>query len=149
MRPPRKEERRRIARSLDLSELAAQCLLNRGVSEVEEAKAFLNGSLSSLLRPESLPDMPAAVERIRRAVEGSERICVWGDYDVDGVSGTAILVRFLRLLGADVVPHIPERSGSGYGFHWPTMQRLAGEGVTLFVSVDHGSAAVEPMVSFR
>jgi single-stranded-DNA-specific exonuclease len=74
---------------------------------------------------------------------------VWGDFDVDGLSGTAILVRMLRMLGGKVVPHIPERTGSGYGFHWPTMERLIESGVSLFVSVDHGSAAVEPITNAK
>jgi single-stranded-DNA-specific exonuclease len=86
---------------------------------------------------------------VRRAIRDSETICVWGDYDVDGVGGTAVLVRFLRLLGARVVPFIPERTGSGYGFHWPTMEALAAKGVRLFISVDHGSAAVDAITRAR
>ena len=93
--------------------------------------------------------MPAAVARIRTAVAAKERICVWGDYDVDGVCGAAVMVRFLRLLGADVIPYLPDRTGSGYGFHWPTMERFIAQGVTLFISVDHGSAAVDQVTKAR
>jgi single-stranded-DNA-specific exonuclease len=134
-----------LARDVGIDRVTAQCLLNRGLHERTEARAFLRDGLGSLLRPEDLPDMPQGVDRIRRALRDRETICVWGDYDVDGISGTALLVRFLRLAGAErVIPHIPERTGSGYGFHWPTMERLIRErGVSLFVSVDHGSTAVD------
>jgi single-stranded-DNA-specific exonuclease len=119
------------------------------VRDESAAREYLRGGLGSLLRPEDLPDIAPAVARIRRAIRDDELICVWGDYDVDGVCGTAVMVRFLRLLGARVVPFIPERSGSGYGFHWPTMETLAATGVRLFISVDHGSAAVEPIARAR
>jgi len=143
---PRRGE---FARSLSIDELTAQCLLNRGVADEAAAGEFLRAGLGSLLRPEDLPDVAAAVARIRRAVRDGETICVWGDYDVDGVCGAAVMIRFLRLVGARVVPFIPERSGSGYGFHWPTMQTLAATGVRLFISVDHGSAAVEAITNAR
>ncbi len=137
------------ARALSVDELTAQCLLNRGVDTAESAREFLRAGLGSLLRPDDLPDIVPAVARIRRAIRDNETICVWGDYDVDGICGTAVMVRFLRLLGARVVPFIPERTGSGYGFHWPTMERLAGTGVSLFISVDHGSAAVDAITKAR
>ncbi len=148
MRPadPRRVE---LARALSVGELTAQCLINRGVADEAAAREFLRAGIGSLLRPEGLPDVALAVARLRRAVRDDELVCVWGDYDVDGVCGAAVLTRFLRLLGARVVPFIPERTGSGYGFHWETMQRLAAEGVRLFVSVDHGSAAVDPITKAR
>ncbi|MCE9636075.1 MAG: single-stranded-DNA-specific exonuclease RecJ [Planctomycetes bacterium] len=145
--PARPAERAELGRALGISDIAAQCLLNRGVSGESEAREFLRGSLATLLRPEDLPDMPAAVARIRRAIADRERICVWGDYDVDGVCGTAVMVKFLRMLGGDVIPHLPNRTGSGYGFHWPTMQQRIAQGVSLFISVDHGSAAVEAITN--
>ena len=123
-----------LARALSIDELTAQCLLNRGLSDETSARHFLRAGLGSLLRPEDLPDIAPAVARIRLAVARKETICVWGDYDVDGVCGAAVMVRFLRLLGAQVVPFIPERTGSGYGFHWPTMESLAATGVSLFIS---------------
>lgn len=139
-----------LAADLGVSPLVARCLVLRGVTDPAEAREFLSGGLSSLHRPEDLPDMGAAVERLRRAIGAKERICVWGDYDVDGVCGAAVMVLFLRRLGADVVPFLPDRTGSGYGFHWPTMERLiTTERVTLFVSVDHGSAAVGPITEAK
>ena len=121
------------------------------MSDPVAARTFLRGGLGTLLRPEGLPDMAKAVARIRQALRKRETICVWGDYDVDGISGTALLVRFLRLAGAArVIPYIPERTGSGYGFHWPTMERLIRDrDVSLFVSVDHGSTAVEPITNAK
>lgn len=149
LRPQRPAERAALAQALGIGGIAAQCLLNRGIEDEADAREFLRGSLQSLHRPEDLPDMAAAVARIRRALGAKERICVWGDYDVDGVCGTALMVRFLRRLGGDVVPFIPDRSGSGYGFHWPTMERLAAQGVRLFVSVDHGSTATDAVTRAR
>ena len=151
------------AEELGVGRLASLCLMNRGFDSAPAARMFLEAGLDTLRRPETLPDVDAAVDRIRRALRDGETICVWGDYDVDGVAGTSVLVRFLRRIQGEraaantegggaaapvgrVVPFIPERTGSGYGFHWPTMERLATEqGVTLFVSVDHGSTAVEPV----
>lgn len=143
---PRRAE---LARALGVDELTAQCLLNRGVVEESAAREFLRAGLGGLHRPESLPDVLPAVARLRAAVASGELVCVWGDYDVDGVCGAAVMTRFLRMMGARVTPFIPDRSGSGYGFHWPTMERLAAGGVRLFVSVDHGSAAVEPITKAR
>lgn len=125
--------------------MAAQCLLNRGVRDPDTAQEFLRAGLSTLLRPEDLPDIGAAVKRLREAVARRETICVWGDYDVDGVCGTAVLTGFLRHVGGNVLPYLPDRTGSGYGFHWPTMERLIAQGVKLFVSVDHGTTAMEPI----
>jgi single-stranded-DNA-specific exonuclease len=138
-----------LARSLSVDELTAQCLLNRGVADESAAREYLRAGLASLLRPEDLPDAAPAVARVRRAIRDGETICVWGDYDVDGICGAAVMIRFLRLVGAKVVPFIPDRSGSGYGFHWPTMQTLAAGGVRLFISVDHGSAAVDAITNAR
>jgi single-stranded-DNA-specific exonuclease len=139
-----------LARALSVDELTAQCLLNRGVGDEAAARDFLRAGLATLLRPEDLPDVALAVARIRRAIRDGETICVWGDYDVDGICGAAVMIRFLRLVGAKVVPFIPDRTGSGYGFHWPTMETLAATaGVRLFISVDHGSAAVDAITKAR
>src|SRR5438128_809576 len=86
---PPHPERHALASALGVGELSAQCLLNRGVTDESAGNAFLRAGLSALLRPEDLPDAAAAVARIRRAIKDGETICVWGDYDVDGVSGTA------------------------------------------------------------
>jgi len=151
VRASRPAEAAELAREIGVDAITAQCLLNRELSDPGEARTFLRGGLGTLLRPEGLPDMPKAVARIRKALRDRETICVWGDYDVDGISGTSLLVRFLRLAGAEkVVPFIPERTGSGYGFHWPTMERLIRErDVSLFISVDHGSSAVEPITNAK
>src|SRR5271168_4154288 len=89
-----------LARSLRLSPLVAQLLLNRGVQEADEAERFLNAPLNGLHPPNLLPGIPEAVERISRAMADGKTICVYGDYDVDGVTGSAILLQMLALLGA-------------------------------------------------
>ncbi len=141
---------RSLAAELSIGEIAVQCLVNRGIvsgapGDRDDAHTYLSAGLGDLLPPDRLPDIDAAVARLRQALRDNETICVWGDYDVDGIGGASVLIRFLRQMGAErVVPLIPERTGSGYGFHWPTMERLArDEGVTLFVSVDHGCTAVD------
>src|SRR4051812_1931772 len=97
----------RLARTLNLSPIIAQLLLNRQVAEPEHARKFLNSPLSGLHEPELLPGVPEAVDRLLAAVAANKRICVYGDYDVDGVTGTAILLTCLRLLGANVEFHVP------------------------------------------
>jgi len=101
VRPSRPAEAADLAREIGVDAITAQCLLNRDLSDPAEARTFLRGGLGTLLRPEGLPDMPKAVARIRAAIRDRETICVWGDYDVDGISGTALLVRFLKLAGAE------------------------------------------------
>ena len=130
-----------LARSLGISELTAGVLVRRGFDDPEEARAFLEGELEPH-DPFLLGDMRAACERIRAAVADGRRICVHGDYDVDGIAATTLAVLLLRELGADVVWHLPSRFDEGYGVSSATLARLADEGCGLVLTVDCGITAV-------
>jgi single-stranded-DNA-specific exonuclease len=131
-----------LASELGLSEITASVLVRRGYGDPDAARAFLAGE-QPLQDPFLLGDMSAAVERIRAAVAAGERICVHGDYDVDGICATVVAVSVLRALGAEVEWHLPSRFDEGYGVSGDTLERLAGEGCRLVLTVDCGITAVE------
>jgi len=131
-----------LARELGLSEITASVLVRRGYGDPEQARAFLAGE-QPLHDPFLLGDMGIAVERIRAAVAAGQRICVHGDYDVDGICATVLAVLVLRELGAEVEWHLPSRFDEGYGVNGGTLERLAGEGCGLVLTVDCGITAVE------
>jgi single-stranded-DNA-specific exonuclease len=132
----------RLAAELGLSDVTAAVLVRRGYADVEAARAFLQGELPPH-DPFLLGDMREAVERLRRAIAAGERICVHGDYDVDGICATALAVLPLRELGATVEWHLPSRFEEGYGVSRDTLARLAGDGCGLVLTVDCGITAVE------
>lgn len=132
---------RLLARECGLSELTAQLLVNRGIYTVEEALLFLNGGPGDLWSPYRLRDMDRATARIRAALGNGEKILVYGDYDVDGMTAVALLVGALRALGGRVIYHVPDRE-DGYGLHVPVLEQAAADGVGLVVTVDCGITAV-------
>jgi single-stranded-DNA-specific exonuclease len=127
-----------LAAALGLPPIVARLLCQRGLSDPEHAKRFLNPALDQLHDPSMLADMPVAVDRIIGAIARRERIAIHGDYDVDGVTSTVILRRALELLGGDVVHFIPERLRDGYGLQPAAIERLHADGVALVISVDCG-----------
>lgn len=133
---------RELARELELSELTASVLVRRGLTDGVRARAFLAAEAPGH-DPFELGDMAEAVRRIRAAVAAGEKICVHGDYDVDGVSATALAVILLRELGAEVSWALPSRFDEGYGLTPGMLERLAGDGCSLVVTVDCGITAVE------
>ncbi len=102
-----------LARGLGTSPILAQVLVNRGISTVEEAKVFLNPKLTDLIEPERMPGVETAVRRVVQALRQEEPICVYGDYDVDGITGVSILWYLLTLLGGKIDYDIPHRIHSG------------------------------------
>jgi len=104
----------------------------------EQVKRFIDPSLSDMHPPFEMRDMSVAVQRILSALVKKERIAVYGDYDVDGVTATAILYLFLRKAGAEVIPYLPHRLREGYGLNRQTVEALAGQGVRLIITVDCG-----------
>ena len=130
-----------------MSEITASVLLRRGF-DTEGAKEFLAGEREPH-DPLLLGDMAVAVERIRAAIDAGTRICVHGDYDVDGICSTALAVLTLRSLGADVVWHLPSRFEEGYGVSRDTLARLAEDGVGLVLTVDCGITAVEEVAEAK
>src|SRR6266849_3707224 len=131
-----------LAKELGLSEITASVLVRRGYGDPEVARAFLAGE-QPLHDPFLLGDMAGAVERIRAAIAAGRRVCVHGDYDVDGICATVLGVLVLRELGGQVEWHLPSRFDEGYGVSGQTLERLAGEGCGLVLTVDCGITAVE------
>jgi single-stranded-DNA-specific exonuclease len=129
-----------LQRELGISRLTASVLVRRGHLDPESARVFLDGAQPPH-DPFRLGDMRAACERIRAAIAAGRRICVHGDYDVDGICATALAVLTLRELGADVEWHLPSRFDEGYGLSSSTIARLAGEGCGLVLTVDCGITA--------
>jgi single-stranded-DNA-specific exonuclease len=137
-----------LAAALGISELTASVLVRRGYSDPAAAQAFLAGDQPPH-DPFLLGDMELACERIRAAIAAGRRICVHGDYDVDGISATALAVLLLRELGADVDWHLPSRFEEGYGVSRDTLARLADEGCGLVLTVDCGITAVEEVAEAK
>jgi single-stranded-DNA-specific exonuclease len=148
LRPCPYEVQAGLVSSLGVSELTAGVLVRRGYGDPAAARAFLAGEQPPH-DPFLLGDMRAACERIRTAVAGGRRICVHGDYDVDGIAATALAVHLLRELGADVDWHLPSRFDEGYGISSGTLARLANEGCGLVLTVDCGITAVEEIAEAR
>jgi single-stranded-DNA-specific exonuclease len=142
------DEARALARELGVSEITAGVLVRRGYADPAQAAAFLAGEQPPH-DPFLLGNMREAVERIRLGIERGERICVHGDYDVDGICATALAVLTLREAGADVVWHLPSRFEEGYGVSGETISRLAEEGVSLVVTVDCGITAVQEVADAK
>ena len=134
----------RLAAALEVSPLLGQLLVNRGIDDVTRAAPFLDGRLSEHLRsPMLFRDMARASGRVADALAAGERIGIYGDYDVDGVSGSALLLRFLRAVGARPEPlvHIPHRLREGYGMSATGIERLAAGGARVMITVDCGAVS--------
>lgn len=129
-----------LVRALGVSDLTAAVLVRRGYDEPEDARRFLEGEQPPH-DPFLLGDMEIACDRLRAAVVEGRRICVHGDYDVDGIAATTLAVLLLREIGADVVWHLPSRFDEGYGVRSETISRLADDGCGLVLTVDCGITA--------
>jgi single-stranded-DNA-specific exonuclease len=138
-----------LTRSLRVPPLVAQLLLNRGLYHPEEAQRFLDCPLSGLHPPQRLPGIDEAVDRLLAAIADNRPICVYGDYDVDGVTGSSILMGILQLLGARPQLHIPHRLEEGYGLNAETLRQLASQGIRVVVTVDCGIASVAEALEAR
>jgi len=132
----------RLARALSIHPLAARVLATRGLADPAAAVRFLSPRLEDLPDPFTMKGMEAAVGRIVRAVERGEPIACYGDYDVDGVTSTTLLSGFLQTVGAEVSTYVPHRLVEGYGLNAAAVQRLAGEGARLIVTLDCGITSV-------
>lgn len=134
-----------LAQECNISELVASILVNRGHSSYQSASRFL-GDDDEIGSPFDLKDMQKAVERIRNAIDDFEKIAIYGDYDCDGVTSTAMLYTYLSSVGADVIYYIPERDGEGYGLNKSALKKLADEGVSLIITVDNGISAINESI---
>jgi single-stranded-DNA-specific exonuclease len=134
-----------LARVLGVSPILAALLINRGYADEVSARAFLAPAYNQLHEPYLMLGMREAVARVKHAIETGEPILIYGDYDVDGTTGTAILLRALKLLNARTGFHIPHRFTEGYGIQQPALERALADGYKLVVSVDCGIRAHEPL----
>ena len=125
---------------MGMSRAQAQLLYNRGISSRRDAEAFLNPSEADLHDPMTLPDMDLAAERLRKAVRDGEAVGVFGDFDMDGISGTAVATLGLRELGATVFPRLPDREEEGHGLNESAVRALAAFGASVLVTVDCGAS---------
>jgi single-stranded-DNA-specific exonuclease len=141
---PQPDLSQEIAGSTGLSPIIAQVLLNRGINTPEAAKVFLDPELEELLDPkQEFPDLIKSIDCIELAIKNGDRITICGDYDVDGMTSTALLIRTLRLLGAIVEYEIPSRMTEGYGINARIVQDCHDRNVKLIITVDNGIAAYE------
>ena len=131
-----------IAEAHSLDPFTALILLARGISEYEDVEEFLDNDFS-FCDPFLIKDMDKAADRINSALENKEKIAVFGDYDADGVTSTAILMKYLSSRGADVVYHIPDRIAEGYGMNKEAIEEISKENVSLIITVDNGISAVQ------
>jgi single-stranded-DNA-specific exonuclease len=138
-----------LERTAGVSAVVARLLICRGLEDPLAVRSFLDPKLTQLRDPGELPGVPAAAERIWRAVAARERITVYGDYDVDGITGTSLLVQCLRLLGAEVGYYVPHRVEEGYGLHDDALETLSRQGTKLVVTVDCGVASIGPAETAR
>lgn len=126
------------AGQLEISPLLAAFLWQRGLRDLESMKAFLNPSLRGLAPLEDWPGLTEAADLLAQGLIRGGTLCVWGDYDVDGITSTALVLDFLDRHGFRARGHIPDRLGEGYGLNLPGIARLAAEGVSLLLTVDCG-----------
>ncbi|MCW5788713.1 MAG: single-stranded-DNA-specific exonuclease RecJ [Nitrospira sp.] len=130
-----------LSRRLSISPVTASILLARGVTTAEEATRWMTSPQDGLHDPWLIPDMAIAVERLHEALCREERVCFYGDYDVDGVSATSLYLSFYQGLGGNGCAYIPHRVREGYGLNESAIRRLAQEGVTLLVTSDCGTTS--------
>lgn len=144
-------ERQAVAmmQQLRLPDMLARVLAGRGVT-VDAAQDFLNPTLKSLMPdPSHLLDMDKAVFRLRRAINERETIAVFGDYDVDGATSSALLSRYFAALGHDIIIYIPDRAKEGYGPNLKAFEMLRAQGAKLIITVDCGTVAFEPIAAIK
>jgi len=141
--PPEKSSILALADSLNISAILASLLIQRGVTNFFEAKAYFRPDLETIHDPYLMSDMSKAANRVIDAITNNEKICVYGDYDVDGTCSASLLYQFLKELGADVFVHIPQRLTEGYGLSLDGIKTVKDDNVDLIISVDCGITAVE------
>lgn len=134
-----------LAHEMSVKPLVAALLIARGHDNREKAFQFLNPSSEHLHEPFLLKGMREAVGRIQKAIDNREKILIWGDYDVDGTTGTVLLRKMLSLLGAETGFHVPNRFTEGYGINIPALEKAKQDGYSLVISVDCGIRSFEPL----
>lgn len=135
-----KEEIEKIMKEYNISRTLAKLLLARDVKDVD---MYLNGTLENLRDPFLLKDMEKIVKRIKLAIDRKEKVCIYGDYDVDGITSITIMYKFLQKLGLDVTYYLPNRLQEGYGLNNKALEKIKNDNVSLVITVDCGITAIE------
>lgn len=131
-----------ISKKYDLNKLLATILVNRKIEE-NQIETYLNPNRKNFHDPFLMPDMEIAVNRILKAMENKEKIIIYGDYDVDGITSITVLKSFLKDRGIDVDQYIPNRLEEGYGLNNPAVKKIAEQGYDLMITVDCGISGIE------
>ncbi|MCW5317784.1 single-stranded-DNA-specific exonuclease RecJ [Nostoc sp. KVJ3] len=148
--PQKPEFAQKLAALINVSPIISQLLINRGIETPEQAQAFLNPESLVLPSPlEDFPDLAISLELLQNAIATQTKIAICGDYDADGMTSTALLLRSLRTLGAQVDYAIPSRMHEGYGINKRIVEEFHSEGVGLILTVDNGISAFEPVARAR
>ncbi|MBQ7654717.1 MAG: single-stranded-DNA-specific exonuclease RecJ, partial [Clostridia bacterium] len=132
-----------ISQQYGVSPFAALVAVSKGITQESDLEDFFSEEPVFFRDPYELPDMEKAVFRIRKALEENEKIAVFGDYDADGVTSTALLYSYLKKCGADVIYYIPDRNSEGYGMNLQAIDKISAQGVKLIITVDNGISAFE------
>ena len=132
----------KIKDTYKISDIMAKLLISRNI-EFDDIDEFLNGNLEDLKDPYKIKDMDKLVDRIDKAITNKEKICIYGDYDVDGITSITIMYQFLTKLGADVMYYLPDRLLEGYGINNNALDEIKNQGVTLVITVDCGITAID------
>ena len=143
LRPVNPQQAEELAAQCDLPPFLARLLVGRGCTQPGDAQQFLQPQSEILEDPFSFHGMDTVVARIRKALEEGEQMAVYGDYDCDGVTATALLTDYLEALGCRVLPVLPHRQGEGYGLNRSALDRCKEQGVTLLITVDNGISALK------
>lgn len=133
----------KISKEFNLSKLVATIIANKGLEKKEEIEKFLNPTRKDFYDPYLMPDMDIAVNRILKAIADNEKIIIYGDYDVDGITSITVLKKFLLERGANVGTYIPNRLDEGYGLNKEAIKQIVDENYTLMITVDCGISGVE------
>ena len=137
------EEANKLAKDINISPVLAQLLVNRGINSATEAKKFFHPQLNELHDPFLMNDMDVAVDRLNEAMGRKERIMIYGDYDVDGVTAVALVYRFLQQFYSNIDYYIPDRYEEGYGLSKKGVDYAAETDVKLIIILDCGIKAIE------
>ena len=138
-----------LVNSLKIHPIIAQLLINRGLSNTEHAKLFMSGDMANLYNPFLLADMDRAVSRLEKAKKNGEKILIYGDYDVDGVTSSALLRRLFKRVGVEATNYIPHRMDEGYGLNQGVVDSAKEVGASIVVAVDCGINAFGPIASLQ
>jgi len=138
-----------MAEELSVSPLIVEILWNRGLTNVEDMNKFLSPLLRHMTSPTEIPGLAEAAEALAHGIGEGRTLAVWGDYDVDGITATAVVKQFFSMHGIEVMHHLPNRMEEGYGVNTPGVERLAADGAQMLLTVDCGISDMEPVARAR